>query len=120
MDDDAVAAISRIVLAVVLGVLFGLFAPAPFVRGVNTAVDIIGQFIKFMVPFIILGLVTPAIADTGRGAGKLLLATVAIAYGSTLFAGFLGYFVSAAAFPSLVDSLSDRRKKPLDGQKWYN
>ena len=110
----------RIAVAIILGIAIGGFVPAEIVRGVNTFTSVFDQFIKFMVPFIILGLVTPAIADTGRGAGKLLLATVAIAYGSTLFAGFLGYFVSAAAFPSLVDSLSDRRKKPLDGQKWYN
>ena len=96
--------LSRVVLAIVLGIALGSFAPVPFVRGVNTVVALIGQFIKFIVPLIIVGLVTPAIADTGRGAGKLLLVTVAIAYGSTLFAGFLGYFVSAAAFPSLVSS----------------
>ena len=96
--------LSRIVLAIVLGIVLGSFAPAPAVRGVNTVVALIDQFIKFMVPLIIVGLVTPAIAETGRGAGKLLLATVAIAYGSTLFAGFLGYFVSSAAFPSLVSS----------------
>ena len=96
--------LSRVVLAIVLGIVLGLFAPAPFVRGVNTVTAFIGQFIKFLVPLIIVGLVAPAIADTGRGAGKLLLATVAIAYGSTLFAGFLGYFVSAAAFPSLVST----------------
>lgn len=98
--------LSCVVLAIVLGVVLGSFAPAPFVRGVNTVVALIGQFIKFLVPLIIVGLVAPAIADTGRGAGKLLLATVAIAYCSTLFAGFLGYFVSAAAFPSLVSSVS--------------
>ena len=96
--------ISRVVLAIVLGVALGSFVPAPFVRGVNTVVALIDQFIKFMVPLIILGLVAPAIAETGRGAGRLLLVTVAIAYGSTLFAGFLGYFVSTAAFPSLVSS----------------
>ena len=96
--------ISRVVLAIVLGVALGSFVPAPFVRGVNTVVALIDQFIKFMVPLIILGLVAPAIAETGRGAGRLLLVTVAIAYGSTLIAGFLGYFVSAAAFPSLVSS----------------
>ena len=96
--------ISRVVLAIVLGVALGSFVPAPFVRGVNTVVALIDQFIKFMVPLIILGLVAPAIAETGRGAGRLLLVTVAIAYGSTLCAGFLGYFVSAAAFPSLVSS----------------
>jgi len=96
--------LSRVVLAIVLGIVLGSFVPAPFVRGVNSVTAIIGQFIKFLVPLIIVGLVAPAIADTGRGAGKLLLATVAIAYGSTLFAGFLGYFVSAAAFPSLVST----------------
>ena len=96
--------LSRVVLAIVLGIVLGLFVPAPFVRGVNTVTALIGQFIKFLVPLIIVGLVAPAIADTGRGAGKLLLATVAIAYGSTLFAGFLGYFVSVAAFPSLVST----------------
>lgn len=96
--------LSRVVLAIVLGIALGSFVPAPFVRGVNTVVALIGQFIKFLVPLIIVGLVAPAIAETGRGAGKLLLATVAIAYGSTLFAGFLGYFVSVAAFPSLVST----------------
>ena len=96
--------LSRVVLAIVLGIVLGSFASAPFVRGVNTVTALIGQFIKFLVPLIIVGLVAPAIADTGRGAGKLLLATVAIAYGSTLFAGFLGYFVSVAAFPSLVST----------------
>lgn len=96
--------LSRVALAIVLGVALGLFVPAPVVRGVNTVAALVGQFIKFMVPLIIVGLVAPAIADTGRGAGKLLLATVAIAYGSTLFAGFFGYFVSAAAFPSLVST----------------
>ena len=96
--------LSCVVLAIVLGIVLGSFVPAPFVRGVNTVTALIGQFIKFLVPLIIVGLVAPAIADTGRGAGKLLLATVAIAYGSTLFAGFLGYFVSVAAFPSLVST----------------
>jgi Na+/H+-dicarboxylate symporter len=57
-----------------------------------------------MVPLIIVGLVAPAIAETGHGAGKMLLCTVSIAYASTLFAGFLGYFVSVAAFPSLVSA----------------
>ena len=96
--------LSRVALAIVLGIVLGSFAPVPFVRGVNTVSALIGQFIKFLVPLIIVGLVAPAIADTGRGAGKLVLATVAIAYGSTLFAGFLGYFVSAVAFPPLVST----------------
>ena len=92
----------RIALAIVLGIALGGVAPAPMVRGVNTFVAVFDQFIKFMVPLIILGLVAPAIAETGHGAGRMLIITIALAYGSTLFAGFLGYFVSVAAFPSLV------------------
>ena len=94
----------RIAIAIVLGIALGAFVPAPLVRGMNTFAAIFDQFIKFMVPLIILGLVAPAIAETGHGAGKMLVATVAIAYASTLFAGFLGYFVSVASFPSLVSS----------------
>ena len=37
--------LSRVVLAIVLGVALGSFVPAPFVRGVNTVSAIIGQFI---------------------------------------------------------------------------
>ena len=92
----------KIAIAIVLGISIGAFAPVPFVRIVNTFATIFDQFIKFMVPLIIIGLVAPAIAETGRGAGKMLLSTVALAYSSTLFAGFLGYFVATATFPSFV------------------
>ena len=94
----------RIIVAIVLGIALGSFAPVCVVRGVNTFSALFDQFIKFMVPLIILGLVAPAIAETGRGAGRMLLMTLAIAYMSTLASGFLGYFVSVAAFPSLVPS----------------
>ena len=94
----------RIIVAIVLGIALGSFAPVCVVRGVNTFAALFDQFIKFMVPLIILGLVAPAIAETGRGAGRMLLMTLAIAYASTLASGFLGYFVSVAAFPSIVSS----------------
>ena len=94
----------RIAVAIILGIAIGGFVPAEIVRGVNTFTSVFDQFIKFMVPLIIVGLVAPAIAETGHGAGKMLLCTVSIAYASTLFAGFLGYFVSVEAFPSLVSA----------------
>ena len=93
----------RIILALALGVLAGGFAPAALVRAVNTFSGFFDQFIRFMVPLIIIGLVTPAIAETGRRAGKMLLVTVGIAYTSTLLAGLFSYSVSAGVFPSLVE-----------------
>lgn len=94
----------RIAVAIILGIAIGGFVPSEIVRGINTFTSVFDQFIKFMVPLIIVGLVAPAIAETGHGAGKMLLCTVSIAYASTLLAGFLGYFVSVAAFPSLVSA----------------
>lgn len=51
-----------------------------------------GQFLNFAIPLIIMGLIMPAISDLGKGAGKLLLLTAVIAYGSTLFFGLYDLF----------------------------
>jgi Na+/H+-dicarboxylate symporter len=46
--------------------------------------------------------VAPAIADIGQRAGKMLVATALLAYGFTLFAGFLSYFTGNWLFPQLI------------------
>ncbi|MFF0973647.1 UNVERIFIED_CONTAM: dicarboxylate/amino acid:cation symporter, partial [Kocuria sp. CPCC 205295] len=59
-------------------------------------------FLGFLIPVLILALVAPAIADLGRGAGKWLAITAAVAYGSTITAGLLAFGTSLALFPSLL------------------
>ena len=46
-------------------------------------------------------LVTPAIGDIGRSAGKMLVATVTIAYIDTLLAGLLAYGTGDKGLQSL-------------------
>ena len=46
-----------------------------------------------------LGLVTPAIANLGKGAGKMLLIVIAIAYVSTVCAGLFSYISGNVLFP---------------------
>ena len=92
----------RIALGILLGLALGSFVPAQLVRGVNTFTAVFDQFIKFMVPLIIIGLVTPAISDIGKKAGKMLLITVAIAYGSTILSGMISYLTGASLFPGLI------------------
>ncbi len=94
----------RILIAIALGIFFGNFLPAPLVRLFVTFNGIFSEFLNFSIPLIIVGLVTIAIADIGRGAGKMLLITAFIAYGTTLFSGFLSYFTGAAIFPSLIET----------------
>lgn len=93
----------RIVIAIILGVLCGLFFPEWAVRCFVTFNSVFSHFLSFLIPLIIVGLVTPAIADIGKGAGKLLLVTALIAYGDTVFSGYLSYGVSTTIFPSLIN-----------------
>ena len=94
----------RVIIAILLGIAFGYFLPAPVVRVFLTFNSIFSQFLGFMIPLIIIGLVTPAIAGIGKGAGKMLLATVVIAYVDTVIAGSLSYGTGSWLFPSMIAS----------------
>ncbi len=94
----------KVFLAIVLGIVFGLYLPESVNRIFATFNAFFGQFLNFAIPLIILGLIMPAIADLGKGAGKLLVITAAIAYGSTIFSGFMTYFATSGLFPQLLAS----------------
>ena len=96
--------LGKILIAIASGIIAGLFVPEWTVRIFLTFNSIFSQFLGFAIPLIIVGLVTPAIADIGKSAGKMLIITVMIAYGSTLLAGFISYFTGAALFPSMIDA----------------
>lgn len=94
----------RVIIAILLGLFLGYYLPDPAVRVFLTFNSIFSQFLGFMIPLIIIGLVTPAIAGIGKGAGKLLLATVVIAYVDTIVAGGLSYGTGTWLFPSMIAS----------------
>lgn len=96
--------LGRILIAIALGVGLGFIAPAWMVRVFLTFNGIFSQFLGFAIPLIIVGLVAPAISDIGRTAGRMLLLTVGIAYGSTVFAGLVSYLTGAALFPGMIQS----------------
>ncbi|MDN5685831.1 MAG: dicarboxylate/amino acid:cation symporter, partial [Brachybacterium sp.] len=77
----------RIVLAIALGILLGLVLPESIARVFTTFNGLFSGFLGFLIPLIIVGLVTPAIAELGHGAGKMLAATAGIAYLSTALCG---------------------------------
>lgn len=94
----------KVVLAIVLGIGIGLIIPEWAGRIFATFNSLFDQLLKFVIPLIIVGLIVPAIAKLGQAAGKLLLVTVLIAYGSTLFAGISAYFTSIAVFPTMLEN----------------
>ena len=96
--------LGKILTAIALGIGLGLIAPAWMVRIFLTFNGIFSQFLGFAIPLIIVGLVAPAISDIGKTAGKMLLITVGIAYGSTVFAGIVSYLTGATLFPGMIQS----------------
>ena len=96
--------LTKIIIAIVLGIGIGLMAPSWMIRIFLTFNGIFSQFLGFIIPLIIVGLVTPAISDIGKTAGKMLLITVAIAYGSTILAGLISYLTGASLFPEMIQS----------------
>ena len=92
----------QVLIAIVAGIVLGQFLPAPVARLFVTFNGLFGNFLNFIIPLIIIGLIIPAIADLGKGAGRLLLITALIAYGSTVFSGFFTYFTGEAIFPWLI------------------
>lgn len=94
----------RIVIAIVMGVLIGNVLPEAWVRIFVTFNDLFSQFLGFLIPLIIIGLVVPAIADIGRSAGRLLLLTVGLAYADTIIAGLLAFATGTMLFPMLIDT----------------
>jgi len=96
----------KIVIAILLGIFSSFILPIPVVRVFVTFNSIFSNFLGFIIPLIILGLVAPGIADLGKGAGRLLGITTALAYGSTLLAGFFSYFTTRWSMPLIIDKNS--------------
>jgi Na+/H+-dicarboxylate symporter len=92
----------RVLIAICLGVALGLVVPGWFTRIFLTFNGIFSQLLGFMIPLIIVGLVTAAIGDLGHGAGKMLLVTVLIAYLDTVVVALGGFGVGNAMFPSII------------------
>ncbi|MCL2118350.1 MAG: dicarboxylate/amino acid:cation symporter [Planctomycetaceae bacterium] len=102
MNFSKTGLLPRVIVAIILGMTLGPHISPVFVRFCATFNGLFGQLLGFAVPLIILGLVTPGIADLGRSGGRLLAVTVLLAYMSTIFAGCFAYSTCSAIFPGLL------------------
>ncbi|RDY24979.1 dicarboxylate/amino acid:cation symporter [Romboutsia maritimum] len=95
--------VPKLIMGIIAGILIGSYAPPIIVQVLVTAATLFSAFLKFVIPFIIIGFVTAGIADLATGAGKLLGVTTGIAYGSTIIAGLGAFTVASIIFPSFID-----------------
>ena len=94
----------RLILGIIGGIIVGVIFPNWFQRLLYTFTSVFGEFLNYIVPFIILAFIIPGIADLGGRAGKLLGSTVLFAYGSSITAGFIAYFIGSNIVPGIVAS----------------
>ena len=102
MKKIKIGLLPRVIIAIAFGILFSMFFPTWLVRVFETFNSIFSSFLGFIIPLLIIGLVAPSIADLGKGAGKLLMITAAIAYLSTILSGFFSYFTTAWSLPLIL------------------
>ena len=92
----------KVVIAIALGAVLGLFLPDVFIRIFKTFNVLFAQLLKFSVPLLVLGLVTPAIANLGKGAGKMLIFVVVVSYISTVAGALFSYGCASELFPHFL------------------
>lgn len=103
MKTNRIPLLAQIAIAIAVGAACGAIFPDWLSRIFITANSIFGNFLTFIIPLFILGLIAPGIADVGKGAGRLLLATALLAYIFTIFSGFFSYGICEIIYPYLID-----------------
>ncbi|BAB06946.1 sodium-glutamate/aspartate symporter [Halalkalibacterium halodurans C-125] len=91
--------ILKLLAGIIVGIIVGLLGVDWITRIFLTVEVILGQFIRFMIPLIILFFIASGVTKLGNGSGKMVGLTVGTAYVSTLLAGTLAFFVASFVMP---------------------
>lgn len=96
--------IIAIIAGIALGFLLSLFSGGMVIAKILMIFNsIFSNFLGFVIPLLIIGLVAPGIGHLGKDAGKLLLITLVMAYAFTFFAGFSTYGAASLIYPYMLD-----------------
>ena len=111
---------ARLLLAIAIGIVLGLFIPnegwgVGVMQIVVTLKYIMGQVINFCVPLIIIGFIAPSITKLGANASRLLGVAVVIAYVSSICAAFMSMGAGYALIPHLSIDTSVAGLRDLPG-----
>jgi Na+/H+-dicarboxylate symporter len=93
--------IVKLIIGIVVGILLGFYAPMPLLKVISSIGYVLSQYIKFVIPLLIVAFVAKGIADFGKNAGKALFLGLILAYTSTICAEFLGFTVASTFLPRL-------------------
>ncbi len=101
-----------VILGVTMGAISGSVGPEQQVwvqmpiRILATFNGLFGNFLKFVVPLLVLSFVTVGIGQLGQNAGKMLGLTVLVAYSSTVIFATLSFLFNSITFPIILQGQS--------------
>ena len=95
----------KLLLGVVIGILVGQGSGTALMNVVVTVKFVLGEFINFCVPLIIIGFIAPSITRLGRNASRMLGVAIFCAYMSSILAAFMAMASGYGLIPHLsIDS----------------
>ncbi|MGL4563521.1 MAG: dicarboxylate/amino acid:cation symporter [Brevinema sp.] len=98
--------LSRLILAIVCGVLVGTMQIDILIRILLTFNGLFSELLKFSVPLIILAFITNGIADLGYDSKKILGITLIVSYTSSITMGFVALGVDMYLFPKILSDVN--------------
>lgn len=103
-----------LLISVVIGIFLGISANRPIIHIILEIKHIVGQFIIFSVPLIIIGFITPSITGLQENASKMLRDVIIIAYLSSIGAALMSMVAGYLIIPRLniVSNPSGLKKLP--------
>jgi Na+/H+-dicarboxylate symporter len=93
--------IVKLLIGIAIGIIIGLVAPLWLIRIFSSIGFVIGQYIKFVIPLLVIAFLGKGVADFGQKAGPALLLSLTLAYTSTILAELLGFGVAFLALPGM-------------------
>lgn len=102
-----------LLLAVIIGVVGGLFANEAVMNVIVTVKYVLGQVITFCVPLIIIGFIAPSITKLGKNVSRILGVAVLIAYLSSVGAALCSMAAGYGIIPNLSIATSAEGLKEL-------
>ena len=110
-----------LLLGIIIGGVIGVWAwnnnTMPFAQNLMQVIvcahRLMGQFVSFCVPLIVLGFICPSITKMGQNAGRLLGVALLIAYISSVLAATMSAVAGYALVPSLGITSADAFEREL-------
>lgn len=104
--------IVKLILAIALGSIIGLSASENVMSIIMSIKYVLGQFVFYTVPLVIIAFIAPAITKLKYNANKMLRAGIAIAYLSAVGAATFAYIagiliIPHLSIPTMVESLHE-------------